>query len=154
MPVFLSHQKKDADFAKEIYNFLVANRIRCYIDEFDEALRRSSDITGTIMNRISQCTHLLAVVSPNTQTSWWVPFEIGVASKANRRIASMKATTVTLPEYLEIWPVMSKVTHLNYYVQLYNQDREVLFMENRGQLSTAPIQNASDFHRKLKELTR
>lgn len=133
MPVFLSHQKKDADFAKFIYNYLTKYKIRCYIDEFDEVLKRSNDITRIIMTRISQCTHMLAVVSPNTQSSWWVPFEIGVASQAERRIASMKAATVTLPEYLEIWPVMTKTEHLDHYIRLYYQDREILLLEKKAQ---------------------
>ncbi len=46
MPVFLSHRKADKASALKIYAYLEANKIKCYIDEFDEVLQRSKNIAS------------------------------------------------------------------------------------------------------------
>lgn len=147
MPVFISHRKLDEKLAKEIHVILTSNGIPCYIDMLDPVLKTSNEITNVIMNRIRQCTHMLAVVSDNTLTSWWVPFEIGVASDSDKRISSFKATAVELPTYLTIWPQMTKKEQLNDYIRIYKDDKSV-FTESRN--AFASINTAQDFHDKLK----
>lgn len=149
MPVFLSHKKSDAEIAREIYQLFQRTGIKCYMDELDEVLQKSTDITGIIMSRIVECTHMLAIVSHKTRDSWWVPFEIGVASKAERRISSYKAETVVLPEYLEIWPVMTKREHLSNFIKLYLRDKLIL-EKSLYKYETAEVRTAEEFHRKLK----
>jgi len=69
MPVFLSHRKTDKASALNIFAYLETNNIKCYIDEFDDALQKSKNITDIIMSRISQCSHLMAIMSYNTSGS-------------------------------------------------------------------------------------
>lgn len=154
MPVFLSHRKADKASALKIYAYLEANKINCYIDEVDEALQRSKNITDVIMSRISACSHLIAIMSYNTSGSWWVPFEVGVASEADRRICSYKIDSVNLPEYLDIWPIMTRPEHLAEYVRLYNNDRSVILEKSESSRAAyASVQSSGDFHRMLKSAT-
>lgn len=88
MPVFISHKKLNREGAIGIASYLKSRGIKCYVDEFDPSLQTTSDITSAIINRVKAWTHLMAVVSENTNSSWWVPFEIGVASEVGNRIVS------------------------------------------------------------------
>lgn len=154
MPVFLSHRKADKASALKIYAYLESNKIKCYIDEFDEALQRSKNITDVIMSRISGCSHLMAIMSYNTSGSWWVPFEVGVASEADRRICSYKIDSVSLPEYLDIWPIMTTPEHLAEFVKLYNNDSSVLLEKSESfRAAYASVKSSGDFHRMLKSAT-
>lgn len=154
MPVFISHRKNDANIALSINRYLSSEGIKSYVDELDEALQTATNITIVIMKRIQDCNHMIAVVSPNTQGSWWVPFEIGVASRAERRISSYKVNAVNLPEFLRIWPIMINVDHLKQFVYLYKNDKIVLTESRdyyeRIKASSAHVQTAEDFHRRLK----
>jgi hypothetical protein len=158
MPVFISHRKNDVAPAMAIYTFLKNKNITCYIDELDETLLRSENITGKIMERIKACTHMIAVMSTNTRGSWWVPFEIGVASEADRRITSYKIDGIAVPEYLEIWPVMTTQAHLEQFAYYYKNDKSSLSESSdfsvRQTAAYASIRTAADFHGKLKTAIR
>lgn len=157
MPVFISHRKDDSLIALSINKFLEKEGVRSYVDELDETLQTATNITQVIMERIQECSHMIAVVSLNTQGSWWVPFEIGVASRAERRISSYKINIVVLPEFLKIWPIMTNADHLKQFVYLYKNDKVVLSESydyyERLKASSAYIQTAEDFHKKLKAST-
>jgi len=117
MTVFISHKKTDREIALQVLKILESDGIKCYFDELDKELRNEENITKLLMQRVKECTHLLAVVSGNTVYSWWVPFEIGVASNSDRRISTYVSSYTTLPEYLKIWPVMTKLEQMKYYIQ-------------------------------------
>ncbi|PTT60867.1 molecular chaperone Tir, partial [Pseudomonas sp. HMWF007] len=86
MPVFISYRHTDRDQAIEINSRLKKANINTYLDVLDAESQSTEDITAVITRNITQCTHLLAVVSERTALSWWVPFEIGEATISNRRI--------------------------------------------------------------------
>ncbi len=152
MPVFISHKKADRTEAITIGAYLRENGVQCYIDEFDPILKTTDDITNTIMSRVRACSHLMAVVSENTNNSWWVPFEIGVASETEKRITSYKLRAVTLPEYLEKWPIMKTKQHLDLFIQMYKSDSQTALNERSGYSAT--ISSAESFHRQLKASIR
>ena len=148
MPVFISHKKADRSDAINIAAYLKSRGVICYVDEFDPSLQNTDDITKAIMDRVKACSHLMAVVSENTNDSWWVPFEIGVASEVDKRICSYKLRSVMLPEYLEKWPVLRTNTHLDKFIQHYKNDNTVQLNEGRSYAAT--INTAASFHRSLK----
>jgi hypothetical protein len=116
----------------------------------DDSLQSTADITAVILKRIGQCSHMMAVVSGQTQGSWWVPFELGAASNSNRRISSYKSSaTVVLPEYLSKWPIMKSYSDLEKFIQLYKRDKTISFNESRA--SYQDISSADQFHRSLKQ---
>jgi TIR domain len=151
MPVFVSHQRADEASARHVAAYLSIEGIKNYLDVLDPALKDATAVTGIILANIRKCTHLLAVVTPATSQSWWVPFEIGVATEGDRRIATYGATGVSLPEYLRVWPVLTNQDGLAKYAALYKKDGAVV--ESRGPQSFAKsfsINSAADFHSTLK----
>lgn len=153
MPVFLSHKREDKPKALRIGEFFKSHGIRCYIDVLDPELSTTNDITEVIKTRVKQCTHLMAVVSDNTQKSWWVSFEIGVASELKRRITSFDTGKTTLPEFLEKWPVLSSEKHLSLFVKAYKKDVSISLEEAHGAdySMRGSIKTDQQFHENLKQ---
>lgn len=152
MSVFISHRKIDRIVALRIYKYLVSHGVPAYIDELDEELREPADITEIIMKRVNACPYLMAVVSPSTKGSWWVPFEIGVASDSERRISTFKIKqSVVIPEFLKIWPVMYSLDQLKKYIWLYKNDKKTLIEKRAApKVKRAAIQSADQFHGEMK----
>jgi hypothetical protein len=149
MPVFLSHTSINKPETGRIFSYLTQRGIICYMDAIDPELKSTDDITAVLMNRIDWCTHMMAVISQYTQGSWWVPFEIGVASKSERRITTYKLKgPVTLPDFLTKWPILQDDYDLEQFVRMYKGDQTVSFSEGRA--TGATIGTAEQFHRSLK----
>lgn len=118
MKVFISHQLKDATAAKMVYDTLRYNGIEAYLDLLDSALLKDGrQLTSHIVSKIGESTDVIAVVSDNTKESWWVPFEIGVATDKPRPIATFICKQVSLPEYLDFWPHLYTTSDIVKYVQ-------------------------------------
>ena len=130
MPVFISHRTKDDELARYVFRYLYyQNNIKCYLDDFDQftdEAQRTNRITELILNRLEDCSHLLAIVTKNTEGSWWVPFEIGVARRAPRVISTFTSLERDdLPEYLNEWPVLRDDRGLNQYIQVYRNFKDL-----------------------------
>ena len=149
MPVFISHKLEDKELALRMSQYLKSQGVSTYVDVLDPTLKTTDDITRTIIERLKQCTHLMALVSNFTERSWWVPFEIGVATETERRISTYQTSTVTkLPEFLEKWPVLRKQSDLDVYIRVYKRDSIIPLTE--GKVASASIRSADQFHRELK----
>jgi len=147
VPVFISHKSSDKSTALEIANYLKIRGVTCYVDVLDPVLQSTDDITSVIVQRIRACSHLMAVTSLDTAKSWWVPFEIGVATDQDRRIATYALQPADLPDYLKKWPIMNNAQHLDAFVELYKRDKTVAFSESNF---ARDILSADSFHRSLK----
>ncbi len=121
MPVFISYYRADETKARTIETYFRRKDIPAYLDVLDSGLR-PADATARILEAISNCTHLLALVSGSTVKSWWVPFEIGVATDSSRRIASFREGQVQLPDFLNVWPILSSLIDLELFAARYKQD--------------------------------
>ena len=161
MPVFISYRHTDRQKAIDIQSKLESSRIKTYLDVLDPESSSTDNITEVITRRIRQSTHLIAVVSDNTRESWWVPFEIGEATMAARRISTFKNTYQTLPEYLDKWPVMNKMEHIDLFIRAYQSDSSVALNRMIGEsISTESYTSASaqdeakQFHDHLKRSIR
>ena len=103
--VFVSHTTKDDDLAEEVAKCIRSFGLTAWVDS-DHLERKhdgpsmASQIQGVI--RRSYC--LLAVVTSATSESWWVPFEIGVASDRDRYLSTYGDPRVSLPSFLSAWP--------------------------------------------------
>ena len=90
MKVFLSHQRKDSLRAADIAVRLKQNGLDVYLDLADETAQLGvDDLTTHIQRQMTSCTQLMAVISSNARESWWVPWEIGVATEKSYPIASL-----------------------------------------------------------------
>lgn len=153
MPVFLSHKREDKQETLQIAEYLRSHKIICYVDVFDPQLQTTDDITKILIDRIGQCTHLMAIVSENTEKSWWVPFEIGVGTEKDRRITSFQLRNVTLPDFLTKWPIMKNKVHLDTFIRFYKRDNTVVVTESLdaiGGYTSKNIFTANQFHNELK----
>ncbi len=171
MSVFISYRHLDVNKALEIEKKLAENNIKCYLDVIDEESRNTDDITSVITKNIEKSTHLLAIISPNTHGSWWVPFEIGEATISNRRICSyayQDSNSIArnslnnykekfLPEYLHKWPILLSNHDLNVFIDQYKKDsfmiESAISLEKRGAgFKSLNEKDAEKFHDNLKRL--
>jgi len=149
--VFISYHRPDEGRAVLINLYLTRNGVQTYLDVLDPALQSSEAVTQKILSALGKCTHLLGLISNTTANSWWVPFEIGVATDSERRISSYDIAGVSLPDYLRIWPVLRNEDDLAKYVKRYKQDRLILESAYKSvEARSTPVQSPADFHRLLK----
>lgn len=111
--VFISHKKEDSEKAKELAEHIKKAGIDIFFDEEDKFLsnpetkKDPARVTEIINEALHKSTHMVCVVSKETQGSWWVPYEIGYAWDKkkefykNIRVLFVK-DIVKLPEYLDI----------------------------------------------------
>lgn len=157
MPVFISHRTVDDPIAKQVYNRLTnVHGITCYLDDVDReagVANASNRITALIVSRLNECTNLLALVTPNTKGSWWVPFEVGVARQAPRIITTFTNLGQSdLPQYLTEWPVLRGDNAVDTFATYYKKQVQVAkrsLVEKYASASEA-ASTVDTFHRQLK----
>lgn len=148
--IFISHQKKDADIAKKIADYLVEAGIDIYFDQYDSSIDRSSptSVVNAIKKGIESSTHMLVVFSQNTFESMWVPWEIGYAYNSPIVLNVLRLKGVPkdkLPEYLKVVKVIFDIWDLNQMIsKITNIDNNRLVFEGR-------IRNYSDTLHPLNE---
>lgn len=158
MPVFISYRHMDRPQAMAINSQLMQANIKTYLDVLDPESQTTDDITEVITRNITECTHLLAVVSEKTALSWWVPFEIGEATISNRRICSFKTGPTELPLYLDRWPKLSTNSDLDFFIDAYREEvsnkRSMTLDSSNESFSGTYKRNAEIFHEQLKNRIR
>ncbi len=117
MKVFMSHQQADSGLASKISAYLkLYHQIDCYLDLIDPNSSKAGDQLGDYLrNEMGKCTQLMAIVSGNTKLSWWVPWEIGIATEKDHPIATFAGDSTELPEYLRKWPYLKTNSDLDAY---------------------------------------
>lgn len=149
--VFISHQKADKDAAKKIADYLKEAGIDVYFDEYDIELRihhqanNPKAVTDAIRKGINNSSHMLAIVSPNTLTSSWVPFEIGYGfDKTDLGVLCLKGIPKgKLPEYVRTAPIIRDIYDLNKLISTLSGSSENILVEARK------IKNHGDFYNPL-----
>ncbi len=108
--VFISHQKNDRIAAGELAAYIQWLGIDVYFDEYDIALQvadqtnNPNGVVSAIKKGINSSTHMLCVVSPNTLTSEWVPFEVGYGyDNTDLAVVTLKGISdFNLPDYIRV----------------------------------------------------
>ena len=105
--VFISHQYGDLDLAVKVGNQLKDLEVDIWLDADDTATQRAVQLgdqvklAEAIERGLSNCTHLLALISSKTKGSWWVPYEIGSVRGRCKDLAFFVHKDVSdLPSYL------------------------------------------------------
>ena len=103
--VFVSHTTRDDSVAATVAECLRRHRLTAWLDSdyflpSDDGPGMASQISDIIKR--SFC--LLAIVTNATSSSWWVPFEIGVASTNHRFLSTYGVSEQPLPSFLAAWP--------------------------------------------------
>ncbi|MEI2397026.1 toll/interleukin-1 receptor domain-containing protein [Paenibacillus phytohabitans] len=156
--VFISHKAEDAEKAQRISLYLQRQGIAFYLDLLDDGLFGDGEIlTNHLRSKLNECTHLLAVITNNTKFSWWVPFEIGLATERQYPISSFVSywDKQKMPDYLWKWPVLETDTDLNNYIALLKRDHAILLSEevNKSFSYNKPKNYAEAFQKRMKQLT-
>lgn len=157
MPVFLSHRTVDDAIARQVYNRLTnVHGVTCYLDDVDReagVANANNRITALIVRRLNDCTNLLALVTPNTKGSWWVPFEVGVARQAPRIITTFtNLGQADLPQYLTEWPVLRGDSAVDIFAKYYKQQAQVAkrYLVKKAASASEATSTVDSFHRQLK----
>lgn len=159
--VFISHKNTDATLAAKVAWRVKINGVQTYLDVIDDALAKDGpDLADLLLQRMSSCDQLIAVVSTATKDSWWVPWEIGVGSEKGFRMASYSESYVSLPSYLEKWPDLHTDADIDLFCKLSQRADAEIERRTRTLLSEDNRMNvrkgeALDFHKALRsELKR
>lgn len=134
MKIFISHKQEDSKYASEVQQTLISCGVDSYLDLLDNAISEGGEkLTNHIRNRISECSDVIVILSEKTKASWWVPFEIGMASERDMPIANFLVSHILLPEYLTFWPRLKNQNDIQKYVKIrrkvseeYRSSRTVL----------------------------
>ena len=104
---FISHQNSDRTTAERVATALSSRGYPCYVDTLDPDVDGDSpQLESYLRQVIGRCRGLMAIVSSDTKSSWWVPLEIGVALEKEKHIATYLVTSEDLPSYLWLWPML------------------------------------------------
>ena len=117
--VFISHQKNDAGAARKIADYLMKAGIDVYFDEYDTSIDRSvpSSVVAAIKKGLDASSHLLVLLSSNALESTWVPWEVGYGYHKNVAGLTLKEVAYSsLPEYLQVIPIVKGTKSLNEFV--------------------------------------
>lgn len=153
MRVFISHQQADSLLAGTVAHRLKAyHKIDCYLDVIDPLASKTGDELGEYLrSQMGSCTQLLAVVSRNTKLSWWVPWEIGIATEKDQPIATYAGDNTVLPEYLRKWPYLRSQTDLDEYARVSTGADQTLRRERSIKTEARARQSStSQFYRNLR----
>jgi len=163
--VFISHKSEDESSALWLNAKLAHSGIEAYVDKLDPVLnspRGEGDLGEYFRWQLQRCTHLVAVISESTRQSWWVPFEIGIATEREyplatladqgdlyRRYPGSYSRRYEVPEYLRKWPYLETELHVdNYILALKHTPMVTRFTENVAGRHTYTM----DFYSNLRRL--
>ena len=130
--VFVSHTTTDDALAESVAECLRRHGLTAWVDSdflsaHDDGPAMASHISAVIKR--SFC--LLAVVTNATSHSWWVPFEIGVASTSHRFLSTYGNPASPLPSFLTAWPRVKRSDQLPSWCSAILQ-RKLRYDASRG----------------------
>ncbi len=137
--VFISYQKKDREAAIKVAEYLQGAGIDVYIDVYDSELRiqhqndNPKEVTKAICNGINNSSHMLALISPDTMYSTWVPFEIGYGyDKTDLGVLCLKGIPKgKLPEYVRTAKIVRDIYDLNNLIEGLSGKKKELLLETK-----------------------
>lgn len=86
--------------------------------------------------------------------SWWVPWEIGIATEKDHPIATFAKDDTTLPEYLRKWPYLKNQNDLDVYAKAIKSSMNLF--ENRRRnyafesVSATQHSSTQEFYRSIR----
>ena len=115
--LFLSHSLSDLRPAKSAVNLLERHGASVYLDVEDPGLQSTSpkETAQRLRSAIRTCRRLVVVITENTQTSRWIPWEMGIADQelGESRVALLPAKAQSYSA--EDW---SEQSYFNLYARI------------------------------------
>jgi hypothetical protein len=150
---FYLASKDDSVLAGSIAQLLRnQHAIECYLDLIDPDASKTGDKLGEYLRaQMGKCNQLLAVVSQSTKTSWWVPWEIGIATEKDHPIATFTGDNTALPEYLKKWPYLRSQQDLDQYAKISKATESNLLVEKSYKSEASARQSSTEqFYRNMR----
>ena len=153
MKIFISHQKRDAEQARQVADYLTRCGIEVYFDEYDRDLHVAitlddpKRVVNAIKKGVKASTHMLCLISPNTLSSKWVPFEIGYGYDETDVMAlTLKGIRDSdLPDYIKAVPVIRDIYDLDLLLEKIGEGRLVVANSASTKSATLhPLHNVMD----------
>ena len=156
MKVFISHQQKDSEYATAIaFRLRSAHSIDSYLDVIDPKLTQAGEDLGDhLRHEMAQCTQLLAVVSIKTKESWWVPWEIGIATEKDYPLATYCGDGTMVPEYLKKWPYLRTPSDVDEYARASKLAAQHFSRKSYLGEDSARHSSSAEFYRTLRAALR
>lgn len=130
LKVFISHKQEDELTALTVEKALTSAGAEVYLDVLDNTITGDGErLTKHIQAKLHECTDVIVILSNRTKESWWVPFEIGMATENDMPIANFLLSYETLPEYLEYWPRLKNQQDVFKYVDTRNKVANQIMLE-------------------------
>lgn len=120
--VFISHKKEDADFARNLSDYVMERGINVYFDENDPILAKEhkspDEVVNAIKKGLEKSTHMIIVLSKKTLESNWVPWEVGFASAKDKEYRLLRLNDVLgeVPEFYKVAKILNDYEDLNNYL--------------------------------------
>lgn len=78
--IFLSHSSKDDALVPGVIAFFASHKATVYADDFDKRLPDppSTNTANILKSEIKGCQRLVVLATPNSHTSRWIPWELGI----------------------------------------------------------------------------
>lgn len=130
MKIFISHKKEDEKTALQVLYTLQQVDVDAYLDLLDNITSDNGEkLTKHIRDKLHECTDVIAILSSKTKESWWVPFEIGMATEKDMPIANYSKDFENFPEYLTYWPRLKSCQDVIKYVEIRNKVSKQMRLE-------------------------
>ena len=153
--VFVSHTTKDDELAEMVAKRVRSHGLTAWVDsDYMAPHQDGPGMASKIGQVIGRSYCLLAIVTSATSASWWVPFEIGIASDRNRFLSTYGSPTVPLPSFLAAWPRVRGHDELPPWCELVKQKMATYSsVTHRGYVEAAGLQG-SDYAREMRQIAR
>lgn len=134
--VFISHQQKDKEAARDIANYINKSGVDIYFDEYDNSIDRNNpqSVVNAIKTGVRRSTYMLCVLSNNALKSHWMPWEIGYGYDLLMvyGITIKELSKAVLPEFLQVVPVLRGTKSLNTFIaSILGKKEESLIYEQK-----------------------
>ena len=153
--VFVSHTTDDDNLADSVANCIRGCGLTAWVD-FDYLAPHDDGpgMASKIKRVIGRSYCLLAIVTNATNASWWVPFEIGVASEKDRFLSTYGNPRLRLPSFLSAWPRVKDQTELrSWCADIAQMKAKYVPTTGRGIVEMAATQR-SDYTSAMRALAR
>lgn len=155
--VFLSHRTKDDDLADIVAKCIQREGLTVFLDS--EHLNPSQDgpeMGDTIKSCVGRSLSLVALLTDNTKESWWVPFEIGIATTMEKFLSTYTKYMLEAnrPSYLEKWPQVSTHSQLHDWCSYLKQVKDTASPYLSGNILKSANVSSADYTSIMKSMTR
>lgn len=153
--VFISHKKEDAEFARNLSDYIMEKGINVYFDENDPILANEHNTPDSVVNAIKKglekSTHMIIIWSKMTIESNWVPWEVGFASAQNKeyRLLRLKDLYEDVPEFYKVAKILNDKDDLDKYLALMKKPTRI-----NNQISNAELLRRRKLLERLDELRK